>query len=120
MTPRDETTRLAEAILEFRLSSSREFPGGMFGETGWEFLLALFIADAHEEETTGGTIGERIGASDRAASRWLHYLSSEGLVDGDGDGDLGDPLVLSPAAIDRMERLLDHAKSLRRALLPDL
>lgn len=120
MTRRDEAASLAEAILEFRLSRSDEFPAGMFGEAGWEFLLALFIADAQGRSTTGRRIAERIGAPGPVASRWLRYLAAEGLVDGDGDGNLDDPLVMAPAAIDRMERLLDHAKALRAALLPNL
>lgn len=120
MTRRDETTALAEAILEFRLNRSTELPAGMFGEAGWEFLLALFIADGQGRSTSGRRIAERIGAPVPVASRWLKYLAVEGLVDGDGDGNLDDPLVMAPAAIDRMERLLDHAKSLRAALLPDL
>lgn len=107
-------------MLEFRLSRPDEFPPGMFGEAGWEFLLALFIADAQGRSTTGRRIAKRIGVVDEVASRWLRYLASEGLVDGDGSGDLDDLLVMAPAAIDRMERLLDHAKALRAALLPNL
>lgn len=120
MARRDEATCLAEAILAFRLKRPAEFPAGLFGETGWEFLLALFIADSQGRSTSGRAIADRIGVPEAVASRWLRYLASQNLVEGDGDGDLDDALVMSSTGIDHMESLLEHAKELRRTLLPDI
>ena len=116
----DQAKALAEAMLEFRKGRAREFPVGLFGEAGWEFLLALFIADADGKSATGRGLCKKLGTAPSVGSRWLRYLSDEGLVVGDGDGDLDDRLTMAPTAVERMERLLDHAKALRVALLPDL
>ena len=116
----DQTRALAEAILEFRKWRGNEFPAGLFAESGWEFLLALFIADADGKCATGRDLCKELGAPPSVASRWLKYLSGAGLIDGDGEGDLDDQLTMAPVAVERMERLLDHAKQLRAALLPDL
>lgn len=52
---RDEATRLAEAILEFRRARAAELPSELFSKTGWEYLLELFVADA------GSGVFRRVG-----------------------------------------------------------
>ena len=71
---------LAEAILEFRKGRGNEFPVGLFSEAGWEFLLALFIPDADGKSATGRGLCKELGTAPSVESRWLKYLSDEGLV----------------------------------------
>ena len=42
------------------------------------------------------------------------HLSAEGLIIGDGSGDLDDELTLSGAAMEKMERLLQTAGAAKR------
>ena len=108
MSSPDAAMRFAKAILAFRRARADELPVGLFSETAWEFLLELFIADGEGLRLTGREIARRSDASESTASRWLKHLSSEGLVVGDGEGDLDDQLTLSATALDRMEALLGN------------
>lgn len=102
----DELADIARAMLAFRRIRPQELPNGLFSETGWEFLLELFIADADGERLTGHMVVERSGTTDASASRWLMHLSAEGLVIGDGSGDLDDTLTLAPSALGHIESLM--------------
>lgn len=108
----DETARLAEWMLTFRRIRPEELPTGLFGETGWEYLLELFVADARGIRMTGRDVCRNAPASSSAASRWLMYLTSEGLIVGDGDGDLDDELTLSGTGMQQIEQLLGRAQGL--------
>ena len=112
----DELADIARAMLAFRRIRPRELPNGLFSETGWEFLLELFIADADGKRLTGHMVVERSGTSAEAASRWLMHLSAEGLVIGDGSGDLDDTLTLAPSALAHIESLMTRAMTLSRQL----
>lgn len=116
MSRPDELAAMAEAILAFRRIRPRELPSGLFAETGWEFILELFVADAHGERLTGNMVVERSGANPSTASRWLKHLAAEGLVIGDGDGDLTDSLTLAPATVGQVEALMSNALSLKSCL----
>lgn len=102
----DEAANLASLILEFRRSRLQELPPALFGEPGWDFLLELFVADAQGTRITGQQICERCSISAPATSRWLMYLTAEGLIIGDGSGNLDDDLTLSASALKKIESLL--------------
>lgn len=109
MIDNDQVASLAEFMLSFRRSRTEEFPRSLFGEPSWDFLLELFVADARGVRMTGRQISERHQISPAVASRWLKHLSAEGLIVGDGSGDLDDQLTLSGATMEKMERLLQTA-----------
>ena len=112
MSTADDAVRIAKAVLAFRRTREKQLPAGLFGETGWDFLLELFIADGEGRSLTGRAIAKRSNSSELVASRWLKHLSAEGLVVGDGGGDLDDQLTLSADALGRMEALLAGAEEL--------
>jgi len=109
----DEVANLAALMLAFRRTRTEELPPSLFGEPSWDFLLELFIADARGVRMTGRQISERFDVSEGVASRWLKHLSAEGLVIGDGDGDLDDELTLSGTAMAKMERLMERANAMK-------
>jgi len=103
----DDKMRLAQAILDNRAQRRTLLPEALFGEWAWEALLSLFVADALPERLTAREIARRIGCSEQVMSPWLRYLSEQRLVVGDGEGNLDDPLTLSPTAIVAIERHLE-------------
>jgi Mn-dependent DtxR family transcriptional regulator len=109
----DEVANLAALMLAFRRTRAEELPPSLFGEPSWDFLLELFIADARGVRMTGRQISERFNISESVASRWLKHLSAEGLVIGDGDGDLDDELTLSGTGMAKMERLMEKANAMK-------
>ncbi|MDQ0839432.1 hypothetical protein [Sphingomonas faeni] len=116
MIDNDQVANLAALMLSFRQMRTEEFPQALFGEPGWEYLLELFIADARGVRMTGRQISERAHIPSSVASRWLMYLTAEGLIIGDGSGDLDDELTLSGTAMEKMERLLQRARVLQKDL----
>jgi len=117
MIDNDQVANLADFMLAFRRSRTKELPRSLFGEPSWDFLLELFVADARGVRITGRQISERHQISPRVASRWLMHLSAEGLINGDGSGDLDDELTLSRAAIEKIERLFQTAGAAKYVFL---
>jgi len=113
----DEVANLAVLMLAFRRSRTEEFPPTLFSEPGWDYLLELFIADARGVRMTGRQISERLHISAALASRWLMHLTAEGLIIGDGSGDLDDELTLSAMAMTNMERLLRKSAIMKHLLV---
>lgn len=106
----DVTAQLAGAILAFRRHRAQVLPSDIFGEPAWELMLDLFVADAHGHRLTGRAVANRSNIPGSVMSRWLKYLTAEGLLVGDGDGNLDDSLTLSGIGMERIEKLLRHAK----------
>ena len=117
MSRSDELAEMAKAKLAFRRIRPSELPSGLFSETGWEFILELFVADARGERLTGNMVVARSGANATTASRWLKHLAADGLVVGDGNGDLNDLLTLAPATLAHVEALMKEALRLKEQLL---
>ncbi len=88
MSDYDEMASLAESILEFRRQRSRVFPKEIFGELAWELLREVFIADARGDAITARMAVAKNAGAGAVMSRWLKYLTAEGLLLGDGDGTL--------------------------------
>lgn len=107
----DELTRLAKTLLHIRLERCSRFDRGLFlGEQVWNILLILFIADGHGERLTGRMAIAREGGSEEVGRRWLRYLTSLGYIVGDGEGDLDDPLTITPVCLHELEGWLRDAK----------
>ena len=117
MIDNDRVADIADFMLAFRRSRTKELPHSLFGEPSWDFLLELFVADARGVRMTVRQIIECHQISPAVASRWLMHLSAEGLIVGDGSGDLDDELTLSGAAMEKMERLLHNASVAKPASL---
>ncbi|MES3154234.1 hypothetical protein [Sphingomonas faeni] len=117
MTNNDEAAQIASAILSFRRYRSRALSAAIFGEPAWELLLEVFVADAAGIPMTGNIAAERSGTHANVMSRWLRHLSVEGLLIGDGDGNLNDELTLSGAGMAAIEDILLQARSLKDSIV---
>ncbi len=51
-------------------------------------------------------------------SRWLKHLTADGLLVGDGTGNLDDELTLSGAGMAKMEEVLAEARLLKDTFVP--
>jgi hypothetical protein len=114
----DEAAQLAEAIIRFRLHRSQIFSPEIVGEPAWETLLEVFVADARSLPVTGRLVAERHSVSGAVMSRWLKHLTAEGLLVGDGTGNLDDELTLSGAGMAKMEVVLAEARILKDTFVP--
>jgi len=118
MTGNDEAAQLAEAILRFRRHRTDLFSRDIIGEPAWETLLEIFVADAKGLPMTGRVVAERHCVSGTVLSRWLKHLTSDGLLIGDGTGNLDDELTLSGAGMEKMEAVLIEARFLKDTFVP--
>ena len=72
--------RVAEAIIEDRRRRAEIFNPSMFGEPGWELLLALFVMDQRGPKLTIGRLAQVAATKLTTALRWLDYLEDQNLV----------------------------------------
>ena len=113
MTGNDQAAQLAASILRFRRFRETILTPDIFGEPAWELLLEVFVADAKGEAITGRIVAERRGASLAVISRWLKHLTGQGLLVGDGDGNVDDELTLSGIGMAKTETVLLEARILK-------
>ncbi|KQM72710.1 hypothetical protein [Sphingomonas sp. Leaf20] len=118
MTGNDEAAQLADAILRFRRHRTRIFSRDIVGEPAWETMLEIFVADARGLPMTGRLVAERHHVPGAVMSRWLKHLTADGLLVGDGTGNLDDELTLSGAGMEKMEEVLIEARSLKDTFVP--
>lgn len=118
MNGNEEAAQLASAILAFRRCRTRALSSTIFGEPAWELLLEVFVADAVGAPMTARIAAERSETPPNVMSCWLRHLSAEGLVIGDGDGNLDDELTLSGSGMAAIEDVLLQARSLKDGIVP--
>jgi hypothetical protein len=114
----NESAQLAEAMLRFRLHRTQVFSRDIIGEPAWEMLLEVFVADARGLPMTGRVVAERHRVPGSVMSRWLKHLTADGLLVGDGTGNLDDELTLSGAGMAKMEEVLAEAQYLKDSFVP--
>lgn len=117
MKNNDEAAQIASAMLSFRRYRSRALSTNIFGEPAWELLLEVFVADAVGIPMTGNIAAERSGTPANVMSRWLRHLSVEGLLLGDGGGNLDDELTLSGPGMAAIEDVLFQARHLKDGIV---
>ncbi|MGU3389188.1 hypothetical protein [Sphingomonas sp. M1A8_2b] len=115
MKGNDQAAQLAASILRFRRFREKVLTPDIFGEPAWELLLEVFVADAAGEPITARMVAERRGTSPAVLSRWLRHLTVQGLIVGDGDGDVDDELTLSGIGMEKIETVLLEARVLTDA-----
>ena len=71
----------AERILDLRRRRVDEFGSAMFGEPGWDMLLAAYVGEHHQDRSTIASLTSIAGVSQSVALRWLTFLIGEGLVE---------------------------------------
>ena len=112
MAEHDEMTWIAEAVLRHRTRRKEDLPEGLFGEHAWEAMLHLFVADSRSQRLDGETLAKLTGCSEGSMSRWIKYLSEQGLLDGDGHGEMKVLLTLSPKGLQAVENRLEDLQAL--------
>jgi len=110
MSIHDEAATLARSIFELRKRRARHLPEAALSETAWNILLALFVADADGRRTTGAEVIALAEVAASAGERWVRALHGEGLVIGDGSGNLDDIIALTPAGISAVEACMIDAQ----------
>jgi hypothetical protein len=113
MKGNDQAAQLAASILRFRRFREQILSLDIFGEPAWELLLEVFVADAKGEAITGRMVAERRSVSPAVISRWLKHLTVQGLIVGDGDGNVDDELTLSGSGMEKIETVLLEARFLK-------
>lgn len=76
---RNQLMRCAKAIVHRRRQRSAFFPSAMFGEPGWNILLALYVRE-DELDPTVASLAAMICAPQTSTSRWLDYLEGQRFV----------------------------------------
>jgi DNA-binding MarR family transcriptional regulator len=70
----------ARAVFNERKRRSHFFSRIMFGEPGWDVLLALYLTDFAGGRQTIGRVADWIGKPQTTTIRWIEYLEKEKLV----------------------------------------
>lgn len=110
MNRHDEATALARSIFELRKMRARHLPGAVLSEIAWNMLLALFVADADGLRMTGHDLLDVAETPASTGQRWIMALHVEGLVVGDGTGNLDDAIGLTPTGISAVEACMTDAQ----------
>jgi DNA-binding MarR family transcriptional regulator len=77
---KDDLIQLASRIFYARRRRDKFFNPDMFGETGWNFLLVLYMMDERGPRLTISRLREFAGVPSASAVRWLGSLESQQLV----------------------------------------
>jgi DNA-binding MarR family transcriptional regulator len=75
----------ARAVFSERKRRSQYFSPVMFGEPGWDMLLALYITDFAGGRLSTGKLINWIGEPHTTALRWIDYLEKERLISREPD-----------------------------------
>ncbi len=110
MDRHDEATALARSILDLRKMRAHHLPAAVLSEVAWNILLALFVADADGRRMTGRNLLEVAEVPASSGQRWILVLHVEGLLVGDGRGNLDDVIGLTPKAISAVEACMIDAQ----------
>jgi DNA-binding MarR family transcriptional regulator len=94
----------ASRLLAARQERRKFFPGGIFGEPGWEMLLVLYVSEQQSQRLTVTTLCQNSGFPVTTALRWLHFLEADRLVS------------RTPSPVDRRIFYLDLTEKARSAL----
>jgi DNA-binding MarR family transcriptional regulator len=77
---KDKMIELASKIFYSRKRRSHFFNPDMFGESGWDFLLFLYMMDERGPRLTVGRLREFVGVPSASTARWLSSLESQQLI----------------------------------------
>lgn len=72
---------LAERIHESRIARLKHFDKEIFGEPGWDMLMAVYIAHARGYRMTVTDVCFESRVPQTTALRWLSYIENAGLVE---------------------------------------
>ncbi len=104
--------KLAEHIIKQRARRGEFFGPEIFGEAGWDMLLAVYISHGRGYRLNVSHVCFESGAPQTTALRWLDHIEREGLVErrkslNDGRTAI---VTMTPQGIDRMNRYLEEVR----------
>lgn len=105
---------LAEHMLEARRGRLKHFDGELFGEPGWDMLMAIYIAHARGYRMTVTDMCFESGVPQTTALRWLNYIEERALIErkrkylSDGRTVL---VSLTPLGLEKMNAYLEQARA---------
>lgn len=76
----DKLVRFAKCLRAMRRDRSRLFDPTLFGEPGWDILLALFIADREGVRVNVSTACQESGVPETTGLRWVNRLFELDLI----------------------------------------
>jgi len=71
----------ASQIRHYRGVRAEFFDRGIFGEPGWDMLLALYTIDGDRRRLNTGHLAELAGVALTTALRWLDHLEEQSLIE---------------------------------------
>jgi hypothetical protein len=112
----DDLVRVARHMLAERRERDRWFDPLVFGNQGWDLLVALFVARTEGRALTPSECSVEISSPDSATARWLAFLTSEKKVSSTWDEAAPGVLrvTLTPTALDEMYTYFASVDRLRR------
>ena len=75
-----QLAKLAKRLQDMRKSRTRFFDGSLFGEPGWDMILALYISDVEGYRLKVTDLMHESQATPSTALRWIDRLAELGLV----------------------------------------
>lgn len=76
----EQLVKLAKQLRDMRKSRTRFFDESLFGEPGWDMILALYIADVEGYRLKVTDLVNESQATSSTALRWIDRLHELGLV----------------------------------------
>lgn len=112
MIDHDEAAKLARIVLHLRQRRVDHLPAGLFGESAWGMLLAMFIADAEGRRITAHDLFAQVEASSAQGQRWLRVLMDMGLTASEGPCTGQNIVSLTAQGISAIEACMMDAQQL--------
>lgn len=97
---------MARELLLERRRREEQFPGALFGEPGWDLMLALYVAREEGRELGPREACEAARLGLAAGRRLIDAMEADGLIERTGTGRGRGKVRLSPAAADRLSDYL--------------
>jgi PAS domain S-box-containing protein len=71
----------ARILVELHMRRSESFERSLFSDTGWQAMLAAYIAEAEGRAISTQALAEKLQISNDQANRWLSVLIGQGMVE---------------------------------------
>lgn len=106
--------RLAEALQRSRIARAQHFDAALFGEPGWDMLLAVYVAHGRGYRLNVTDVCFESRVPQTTALRWLNQIEQSGLVERrkrvfDGRSAV---VGLTTQGLERVSHYLEHLREI--------
>lgn len=102
---RTALVKFASEMFLDRRARSQFIRAAIFGEAGWDVLVALYITEERPPRKAISCLAQMVAASSATAWRWIDYLEQQRLVIREGASD--DPRQVFVSLTDHARQVLD-------------